>query len=880
MLGRKRKATDFSAEIQEHLQLEVERLREQGLSEEEAQAAAHRTFGNVTRAEERFYEFERWVWWDRLCQDLRFGLRMLVKKPGFTTVAVLTLALGIGANTGIFSLIHAVLLRPLPFPDPNRLVTLWERRPESGEANIPISGFEFVAWRDQNHTFERMAFYETGFATLTGRGEAETVMLLRVSGDFFSLWGAQPALGRAIHPGEDRSSPAPIAVLSDAFWRRSFGADAGVVGKAITLDDHAYTVIGVMPPLPKTMSPDMWLPLDLPADARKVGKHSANVVGRLKRGVMLAQAQSDVDAVARTLEQRFPQDSTNHHVKVLPMREDMAGDLQRALAVLMCAVGFVLLIACLNVTSLLLTRAAGRQREMAIRTALGASRLRLIRQLVTESVMLAGMGGSVGLLLALGLARLLPHVRAVKIPLVETMAIDGPVLAAATLLALLSGLLAGVAPALRASRPQAIHGVNQGSRMPAGPGRRRLGAGLVAAEVAFALILLIGAGLMMKSFVRLVRVDPGFNPQNLLVTSVAIPASKYPRPEQAREFFMELLQRIRAVPGVMSTGATNYLPLQGGDNWVPFSIEGRPAPAPGREIQAPFRVVTSDYFRTLGIPLQAGRFFREADRRLSVPIIRWYDAQKYPPNFNQPQPIPVAIISEAMAHQYWPNENPLGRRFRILFSPWITVVGVVGDIKHNALNAPYYPHIYLSSLQEPWTGMTVVVKTSQAPTRYAAAVRDQIRSLDADVPVTITAMDDVLSDSVGRQRFYTLLVGAFGAAGLLLAVVGIFGLTSFSVSQRTSEIGVRMALGAQRGDILQMIVGQGLSPTLTGMAAGAVGALALTGLMKNLLYDTKPVDPITFITVSFLLAAMGLIASYIPARRATKVDPMVALRYE
>jgi predicted permease len=880
MFWRTRKPDDFRAEIEEHLQLEKERLRELGLSEEYAASAAKRSFGNVTRAEERFYESSRWLWCEHVLQDVRFGLRMLRKNPGFTAVAVLTLGLGIGANTAIFSLIHAVLLRPLPFPEPDRLVRIWERRSASRDANIPVSGHEFVAWSEQSRAFERMALFDTGALTLTGRGDPESVGILRVSSDFFPLLGVRPAAGRAIQSGEDGSGHERVAVLSDGFWRRRFGGDSSLVGQPITLDQQIYTVVGVMPPLPQTLTPDLWVPMDVASEALKVGRHSLSVIGRLKPGVTLPAAQSDLDVVAKTLEQTLPQDNTNHEVKVLPMREDLTGALRPALAALTVAVGFVLLIACLNVACLLLTRAAGRQREVAVRRALGASRPRLIRQFLTESVLLGLMGGSLGLLLAVWLARLLPLIRGVSIPLVETMAIDRPVLVAATVLALLNGIAAGVAPALRVSGVRSILGMNEGRRMSAGPGRQRLGTALVATQVALALILLVGAGLMAKSFVRLVSTDAGFNAEHVLVTSVALPGTRYSRAEQSRRFFSDLLERVRAVPGVQSAGGTTNLPLQGGDSQAPFSIEGRPAPPPGREIYAALRTVTPDYFRTLNIPLRAGRFFSEADARLSIPVIRWYGQQPNPANFDTPQPGPVAIISEAMARQYWPDEQPVGRRLRVLFSPWITVVGIIGDVKHNSLDAPYYPHLYLPYSQEPSNEMTLVTRTSGEPLRYAAAVREQIRALDADLPVAITAMDDVVSDSVGRQRFYVLAGGIFGALALGLAVVGIFGLASYSVSQRIGEIGIRIALGARRGEILWMILVQGLVPVVAGLAAGTAGALGLTRLIGSLLYETSPGDPMTFVVVCLLLAAVSLVAGSIPARRAMNVDPIVSLRYE
>jgi len=546
----------------------------------------------------------------------------------------------------------------------------------------------------------------------------------------------------------------------------------------------------------------------------------------------------------------------------------------------MGAVGCVLLIACLNVAGLLLTRASLRRREIAIRAALGASRPRLVRQMVTESMLLAVSGGLLGLLLAMWLARLLPHIRGINIPLAETMRVDLPVLAVAIVLSLLSGLAAGVAPALRLSRTQSSPGMNESRQISAGPGRRRMGAALVATQVALALVLLMGAGLLLKSFVRLVNVETGFNTQHVLVTSVALPGPKYPHAGQSRSFFDALLERIKALPGVQAVGSTTNLPLQGSDNWIMFSIEGRPPAQPGHELSAPMRVVSPDYFRALGIPLRAGRLFNDGDARLAVPLIRWYPEQPNPANFDKLQPVPVALISEGMARQFWPDENPIGRRFRVLFSPWITVIGVVGDVKHNALDAPSYPHIYLPYLQEPVGEMTLAVRTAGDPLALAGSVREQIRTLDSALPVTITEMNEVVSGSVGRQRFYVLLAGVFGALALGLSVVGIFGLASYSVAQRVKEIGVRMALGAQRIDILWMVLGQTLLPALAGAVAGFAGALALARLIKSFLYEVSPADPMTLLSVVLLIASVALIASYIPARRAMRVDPNVALRCE
>ncbi|HKD79403.1 MAG TPA: ABC transporter permease [Candidatus Angelobacter sp.] len=879
MFRGRRKQRDFRQEIEAHLELEIERLRERGLSAEEAAAEAHRKFGNMLQAEERFYASQHWLWLDHLRQDVRFGLRMALRNPGFSAVAVLTLALGIGANTAIFSLVNAVLLRPLPFADPDRVFSISERRSNSHEANLPVSGHEYMAWKQEGHSFAALALDHFEAPTLTGRGDPETVRALRVSADMFPVMGLAPELGRTILPGEDRAGQR-IAVMSDAFWRSHFAADHKILGQTITLDDQNYEIIGVMPPMPDSLTPDVWLPIDLNDAVRSVGRHNLSVYGRLKPGVSIAQAQADVDVISSSLEQRLPKDNTGHMAAVIPAREDIAGDVQKALLVLMGAVGFVLLIACLNVASLLLSRANGRRHEIAIRKALGASQARLVRQLVTESMLLAGAGGILGLALAVWLGRLLPYIHGINIPLAETMAIDRSVLAVTTMISLFSGLAAGVVPALRASRRQAVPEMNEARTVSAEPARRRLGSLVVAAQVAMALVLLVGAGLLMKSFIRLVNVDRGFKTQNILVANISLPEPKYRDAHETRRFFRELLDRLAALPGVKSVGGTSNLPLQRGDNWVAITIEGRPELPPGQGIFAPLRSVTPDYFRTLGIPLRAGRFFNSNDARLALPLIRWFPQQPSPANLDKPQPIPVALISEAMARQYWPNENPLGRRFRVLFSPWITVVGIVGDVKHSALDAPMNPHVYLLYSQEPFADMGLAIRTTGDPAALANAVREQVRSLDADLPVAITQMDRVLADSVGRQRFYVVLASAFGTLGLGLAVVGIFALASYSVSQRVREIGIRVALGAQRRNILWMIIGPGMLPTLAGALIGAGGALVVTRVIRSFLFKVSPKDPMTLAAAIVLILIASLLALWIPTRRAMNVDPNVALRCE
>ena len=816
-------------------------------------------------------------------QDLRYGWRTLAKSPGFTVVAILTLALGIGANSSMFSLINSVLLRPLPFSDPDRLVTIWERRGSSNDSNLPISAHEFVAWREKGSTFQKMTIIRGDGFNLTGAGEPASISALRVSAEFFSVLEVAPLLGRTFSVGEDNDDY-PIIVMNAALWKKRFGSDPEIVGKTVTLNDQKYTVIGVMERRCvgswMNADPDVWLPINLPDEARRVGRHGNNVVARLKQDVTLEQAQTELSQIALGLEQEYPNNNVGHNAKIIPLHEASVGSVRLALMVLFGAVGFVLLIACANVANLLLTRAAGRQKEIAIRTALGASRLRLIRQMLTESCLLAVMGGGVGVLLALWIIDLLPKINAVNIPRIEQLGIDGRVLAVTLSLSLLTGILTGLAPAIRSSRISVIQGLNDGARTSSGPRRRRIGSLLVVLEVALALVLLAGGGLMLKSFVMLIEVDPGFDPHNVLRLDLSLPSPKYSKPQERIRFYGELLERVKALPGVEAAGATSQTPLSPGDNWGPFSIEGRPAPSPGQESAAAMRTVSSDYFRVMRVPLKTGRYFTEADARIALPVMRWFDQQPYPAHYNESQPAPAIIINETMARMFFPGEDSLGKRIRIISSPWLTIVGVVGDIRHRGLNTQPNPEMYLFDLQEPQDSMAVMIRTAVDPLRLAAVVREQVFAVDQDQPVAITTMEQIFSDSIGGQRFNMVLLGIFAALALVMAVVGIFGVINYSVAQRTQEIGIRVALGAQRRDILKLVVGQGMVLTLLGVAIGLAGAVAITRLISELLFGVSPTDPVTLGMVALLLTSVAFLASYIPARKAMKVDPMVALRSE
>lgn len=814
---------------------------------------------------------------ETLWQDLRYGSRMLIKNPGFTAVAILTLALGIGANTSIFSLVNAVLLRPLPFKNPDQLVVVWERRASSNDANLPSSGHEFIGWRDQSNSFEDLSLIQPAGFNLTGAGDATAVTAAKVSVEFFPVLGVAPIHGRVFLPGEDQAGD-KIAILNEGIWQRRFGSDPEIVGQTITLNDQSYSVVGVMPSL--NFIPEVCVPISLALEAQKVGKHSHQVIGRLKPDVSLAQAQADLARVASQLERQYPNSNVGHSAQVVSLHENTVGDIRRALLVLFGAVGFVLLIACANVANLLLSKAAARQKEIAIRTALGAPRVRLIRQLLTESCLLAAAGGGAGLLLALWIIDLLPKITAVNIPRLQQVTIDGPVLAVTIGLSLLTGLITGLVPALRSSKQNLKHSLNDGTRASAGVGRRRIGNALVVAEVALALVLLVGGGLMVKSFVRLVNVDPGFDPNNVLRVDLSLPGPRYPKPQQQMRFFEQLIGSIKTLPGVEVAGATTQTPLSPGDNWSFFFVEGRPAPAPGQESNAALRSVSSDYFRAMKVPLKKGRFFGDADARTALPVMRWFEQQPYPPHYDDPQAAPAIIINETFARRFFPDEDPIGKRLRIIASPWLTIVGVVGDVRHTGLHTQPNPEMYLSDLQEPGDSMAVMVRTSGDPSKLAAAVREQVMAIDPDLPVAASTMNQVFLESVGGQRFNALLLSIFGALALGLAVVGVFGVINYSVAQRTHEIGVRIALGAKRRDIFRLVVGQGMVLALMGVTIGIAGAFGLTRLISGMLFGVSPTDFATFAVVSFLLAAVALLASYIPARRAMNVDPMVALRCE
>jgi putative ABC transport system permease protein len=810
-------------------------------------------------------------------QDVRYGVRVLTRKPGLTVVAILTLALGIGVNTSIFSLVNAVLLRPLPYDEADLLVAIHEWKDGQKNSN---SGHEFIAWRDQNRTLERVAMYSYAGFNLTGTGNPEALMAVSVTADFFAVLRQRTLLGRPIATGDDQPNADRIVVLSHKLWQRRFGTDSSVVGRAVRLNDLPYTIVGVMPARGETFDPDIWVPMNLPDEAIKIGKHSNAVIGRLLPNVTIARAQSDIARISRRLEQELPADNTGHGVLVKSAHEDVVGNMRRPLLVFMGAVAFILLIACANVAHLLLTRAAVRDRELAIRTALGAGRGRLLRQLLTESLLLGLAGGATGMLLAAWVIDVLPSFSAWQLPRLDEVRIDRRVLGITVALSLLTGIVSGIVPALQSTRMRSKlrTWLAEGSKMTLGPGRRLAGF-LIVSEVALALVLLVGAGLTIKSFARLTAVDAGFRPDNVLTLEIGLPPTRYADGHRVLATFDQLFQRIRALPGVQHVGATSQIPLGRCCSGTAVTIEGKPAPPPGQEDGAELRVVTDGYFSALGIRLRNGRFFRTSDARLAVPLIRWWPGQPNPARFDEPQAAPVAIINEAMARQHWPNQDPVGKRFRVLFSPWVTVVGVVDNVRQQSLSQSAMPEFYLAHSQEPWADLTIAVRSSRDPVDLMNAVREQVRAVDPDLPIRqMLGMDQLLRNSVSRPRFNALLLGVAGGVALLLALIGIYGVMSYSVARRTHEIGIRSALGADRSDVLKLVLGRAMTLAGTGIALGIAGALVLTQALQKMLFEVEPTDPLVFASIALLLAAVCLLASYLPMRRATRVDPLVALR--
>jgi putative ABC transport system permease protein len=804
-----------------------------------------------------------------LFQDLRYGARMLLKQPGFTLIAVVTLALGIGANTAIFSVVNAVLLRALPYPEPGRLVRFWESNPGRGWLEFAASAPNFADWRKQQSVCEQLAAYEFNTLNFTGSGEPERVAALRVTANLFSVLGVAPAHGRDFLPEDEQSGRNHVAILSDGLWRRRFGADPNLIGRQIQLGGESYTVVGVMPPrFQLTQGTELWTPLTLvtldPAGANRSTSHNLSVIGRLKPGVSLAQAQASMGAIARQLEHQYPESNTGWGVRMGTFYDWIVPEqIRRSMLTLFAAVGFLLLISCANVANLLLARASARRLEMAIRAAMGASRWRVMRQLLTESVLLSTLGGLVGLLLAFWCTGLIKASTALNIPRLNETRLDVKALGFTFLIALGAGLIFGLAPAWQASKLALNETLKEGGRSGSGGKRQRLRGALVIAEVALALVLLVGAGLMIRSFTHLQNVPLGFAPNHVLTMRLALPTAKYGQGAPRVNFFDQLLQRLRATPGVIDASAINDLPLAGGGWAEEVTLEGRDAAPSGTPLPADVNAVTPRYFHTMGIPLLAGRDFTEQDRGAF-----WLGESPW-----------TLIVNETFVRRYWPNENPIGKRFRFGDNPFGTVIGVVGDVRSLSLEREARPAFYVSYGHFSLPALTIVVRASAPPEAMTAALRAQVYALDHDLPVyNIRLMEQIVSNAAGQPRFQTLLLGLFSAVALSLAAIGIYGVMAYTVTQRTHEIGVRMALGARTRDVLQHVLGQGMKLVLMGATLGLAGAFVAARALKSMLFGVSPADPLTFAAVTVFLALVAFAACWIPARRATKVDPLVALR--
>jgi putative ABC transport system permease protein len=886
MFHRPKPVDDLEEEIRAHLEMEEQNNLESGMALNEAHYAALRQFGNVTLVQETCREMWGWDSIETLWQDLRYGLRMLAKNPGFAAVAVLTLGLGIGANTAIFSVVDAVLLRPLPFHNPANLVQLFET--ERAPGNYPLTGADYLDWQAQTQTLEGTSLFSWGKSfNASGAGEPEQAYVVQTQANFFSLLGVEPLVGRTFLAGEDQAGRNSVAILSYGFWQRHFGGGKDAVGKDLDLNGEEYAVVGVMPAWFRSLGEaDIWIPMDMSLKNLGIrGTHQYRAIGRLKHSVSAAKAQAELETIAQRLEKQYPNSNSNVGATVIPLKDQLVGDSQAELLIMLGAVGLVLLIACANVANLSLVRATGRYREIAVRRAIGASRGRVIRQLLTESVLLSLLGAAFGLLIGWGCLRLLASAESLPIPRANPITLNGAVLAFTLGVGLLVGVLVGLAPALQVSQLRLNEELKTTVQAVLGPsGRRRLlRDALVAGEIAISLVLLIGAGLLLRSFAKLREVDVGIQPQDVLTAQIVLPPKKYTTLEQGIAFFDQLLDGLKGAPGVKAAAVGFQLPLRGASNGY-ITIEGEES-AKFNNILVENNEVTPDYFRVFGIPFLNGRnlapqdFQEAAESVRKVTIMAQSGKMQASPDLRL-----AAVINQTMARQFWRNQDPLGRRFKLWGMIQVTVIGVVGDVKEWGLRDPVIPQAYYPlplALAPPVGARSIVVKGAVGTEGLPATVRSQVRALDNSLALfNVRTMEDVISQSMSNASYQSLLLSSFALLALLLTAVGIYGVMAYMVTQRTHEIGIRLALGAHRREILRLILRQGAQLTLTGVAFGVAGALVLTRFLSSLLFGIQSRDPFTFIVVTTGLAAVALLASYIPACRATRVDPMVALRYE
>ena len=873
ILRRSRMNDEMDAELRFHIEAYAEDLVRGGVPKAEAMRRARLEFGGIDRTREECREARGVNFFNALVQDVRYALRTLGKSPGFTAIAIGTLALAIGVNTAIFSVVYAVLLKPLPYGHPRQLVTVFETNPQLDVKETGVSYPNYEEWRAQNHVFSELAGTTFHELTLTGRGEPSTVKIVAATPEFFALLEAKPLSGRTFFPEDGRQGAPPVVILNENFWRERFAANPQIIGESITLDKRPFTVIGVMPS--DFRSPffderkDVWIPLVQDPlfstfMARRTG-HFLPVMGRLKPGVIVAQAQAEMDAICARLGKEFPAENAGWTVRITPLLQESVGDVKTALLVLLGCVGLVLLIACANIANLLLTRATARAKEIAVRIALGAGRARIVRQLLTESAVLGILGCALGICLAYwgvrGLTAMIPP----GLPRAQEIRVDVWVMGFALLLSVAASLIFGLAPALFAADSDLQVTLREGSgRSNQSRGRQRARNFLAVTEIALAMILLVAAGLLVRSFLTLTAVSPGFDVLHVLKTDVSLPQFEYSTPQQWTAFSDQLLMRIQAEPGLQDSALAAPLPLADDFVNLGFEIEGIPPVTKSADRTADYVAVSPNYFHVMGIALLRGRNFTQEDS-MSAP--------------------PVTLISEGFAHHYFPNEDPIGKRLVFAFPPHEgisrEIVGVVGDVRDVALHQEPGAMMYVPFAQAPFWGADIVVKTTLNTSSVAATIRRDVGSIDKDLPVSnVSSMAASISQSVAQPRFRTMLLGLFGVLTLVLAAAGIFGVISYSVSYRTHEIGIRMALGASRESVLWLILSQSAKLLLLGLAVGIPLALVLTRLLSNLLFGVRPSDPLTFAGVAILLALVATAASYVPTRRAMRVDPMVALRHE